>query len=76
MTTSRIEAQGARAGWDDVYPVGPPEVLFPALERFWDQLGERCGLERLLAKCAVYCPRPAHMPDVLPLAGEVVIGEG
>ena len=67
----------ARAGWDDVYPVGPPEVLFPALQRFCDQLGERCGLERQLVKCAVYCPtdtRPAQMPDVLPLAGEVVEG--
>jgi hypothetical protein len=43
----------ARAGWDDVYPVGPQEVLFPALERFWDRLREQCSLERQLAKCAV-----------------------
>ena len=67
----------ARAGWDDVYPVGPPEVLFPALELFWERLGEECGLERQLAKCSVYTGsevRPATMPDFLPLAGTVVGG--
>ena len=64
----------ARGGWDDIYPVGPPEVLFPALERFWEQLGEHCGLERQLTKCFVYSGngvRPAAMPDMLPLAGEI-----
>ena len=64
----------ARGGWDDIYPVGPPEVLFPALEKFWEQLWEHCRLERQLTKCFVYSRngvRPAAMPDMLPLAGEI-----
>ena len=39
-TLARVGGQ-ARAGWDDIYPVGPAEVLFPALERFWEKLGEK-----------------------------------
>ena len=67
----------ARAGWDDIYPVGPAEVLFPALEVFWERVGADCGLERQLAKCSVYTGsevRPPSMPDFLPLAGTVVNG--
>ena len=28
----------ARAGMDDLYALGPPEILFPALEKFWREV--------------------------------------
>ena len=45
------EAGGlARAGWDDVYVAGPPEVVFPALDVFWRQLKEHCPLWSRVSK--------------------------
>ena len=76
-TTVAAEGGMARAGWDNVYVVGPPNVVFPSLQRFWERLGEECGLERQLTKCSVYTSsgtKPAVMPDTLPLAGATVAG--
>ena len=67
----------ARAGWDDLFQVGPPEVLFPALERFWRLVGEECGLEPQLSKSEIYSStgtRYPAMPADVPLAGETVGG--
>ena len=78
LDTKLAEVGGmARAGWDDLYVVGPPDVVFPTLDGFWEKLGSECGLVRQLAKCSVYTgtsQRPATMPDTLPLAGEELDG--
>ena len=66
-----------RAGWDDLFPVGPPEVLFPAVERFWKQVAEECGLEPQLSKSEIYSStgtRHPAMPEDVPLAGKMVDG--
>ena len=68
----------ARAGWDDIYVIGPPEVVFPALDVFWQYAEEHCGLERQRTKCAVYShsgQRPPSMPADMPLAGDEIDGE-
>ena len=67
----------ARAGWDDVYVAGPPDVVFPALDIFWRQLEEFCGLVCQRDKSAVYTRTgqvPAAKPADLPMAGKVVGG--
>ena len=66
-----------RAGWDDLFPVGPPEVLFPAMERFWRLVLEECGLQPQLTKSKIYSStgnRHPAMPEDIPLAGEMVDG--
>ena len=35
----------ARGGMDDLFPVGPAEILFPALLEFERAVRENCGLE-------------------------------
>ena len=34
----------ARAGYDDVYAMGRPEVVLPAVLKFQQDLSNRCGL--------------------------------
>ena len=66
-----------RAGWDDLYPVGPPEVVFPAMERFWGLVGLHCGLEPQQTKTEIYSStgiRHPAMPADIPLAGAMVDG--
>ena len=66
-----------RAGWDDLFPVGPAEVLFPAVELFWSLVGPECGLEPQLAKSEIYSStgtRHPAMPADIPLAGAMVDG--
>ena len=78
LDRSLADAGGfARAGWDDIYALGPPDVVFPSLDVFWQEVGEHCGLERQRAKCKVYsssATRPATMPEDLLLAGDRIDG--
>ena len=65
----------ARAGADDVFPVGPPEVVVPAVIKFERQVKEKCGLTLQWGKTKVYCQEgemPAGLPTGLRLAGEQV----
>ena len=67
----------ARAGWDDLYVVGPPLVVFPAMEVFWGQLEEHCGLECQGTKTVVYTRSgevPQGKPADWPMAGMEVEG--
>ena len=62
-------------GNDDGYAAGPPEILFPALERFAAAAEHRCALKLQRSKTAVYHQsglRPPHTPPDLPLAGVMV----
>ena len=43
----------AKAGQDDVIVVGPKNLVFPAIERFSQNLGIRCGLSLQRSKCQV-----------------------
>ena len=52
-------------GMDDGYLQGNPSVLFPALERFSNQIKEHCGLLLEPSKCEVYTLRgclPSQAP--------------
>ena len=44
----------ARAGADDVFSVGPPEVVFTAVENFARDIQQRCGLQLNRDKTKVY----------------------
>ena len=67
----------AIAGADDIYAVGPSEVLLPAMTAFKDELWQRCHLQLQLDKSSLFCwegDLPAGTPEHLQLAGEVVNG--
>ena len=69
----------SRAGADDVFAVGPEEVVLPAVERFAAESHERCGLTLQWSKSKVYC-RQGDLPEAavalgLSLAGEQVGGQ-
>ena len=73
----REEGGGAaRGGADDCYLMGPPEVAFPALERFKNRIRERLSLKLQREKTEVYCQGdlPANTPPDLPRAGVIVEG--
>jgi len=56
----------ARAGWNDIYIIGPPEHMFSALDQFWDKVGKEIGLVRQKVKCKVFTGStadPEGMPD-------------
>ena len=60
-----------------MYVAGPPEVVFPALDLFWIQLEEECGLVCSRSKTMVYTTdgeEPLLKPEELPMAGKVVQG--
>ena len=68
----------AIAGADDVYAVGPPEVVLPASQSFKQEVGARCGLSLQLSKSRLFKWQgdlPPGTPNGLPLAGEKVNGE-
>ena len=44
----------ASGGMDDLLPVGPAEILFPALVEFEREVRENCGLELQRGKCKVF----------------------
>ena len=63
----------ARAGCDDIYAVGLPDVVLPAVGRFKVEVKQRCGLELEWSKSEVFCWQgdlPPEIPDGLKLAGE------
>ena len=62
----------ARAGMDDLYVVGPAETVFPALERFWQEIEEVCllKLERSKTEVFTWSDRlPENTPAGLTVAG-------
>ena len=63
----------ARAGCDDIYAVGLPDIVLPAVARFKLEVRERCGLELSWSKSEVFIrdgDLPAGTPEGLQLAGE------
>ena len=76
LDATLIEVGGmARAGMDDLYAVGPADVVFPALEKFWGEAGEHCGLSFQRKKTEIYSQdgeRPDAAPEDLPMAGELL----
>jgi hypothetical protein len=44
----------ARAGCDDLCAVGPPDVVFPALEEFWRDIARTCCLHLERSKSEVF----------------------
>ena len=67
-----------RAGADDVFAIGLPSVVFPAIEKFAENIRAKCNLELQRAKCKVYLREgelPPETPEGLTLAGEEVDGE-
>ena len=68
----------ARAGADDVFAVGLPEIVLPAVQMFSDNIRTKCNLELQWTKCKVYKREgdlPPNTPHGLTLAGEMVDGE-
>ena len=63
-------------GNDDGYLMGPPETVFPALQRFEEATRRRCGLKLQRAKTEVFCwgELPEDTPADLRRAGVVVDG--
>ena len=62
----------ARAGYDDVYAVGKPEVVLPAVIRFQQDLSNRCGLTMQWGKTEWFSwdeVLPPHTPPELKFAG-------
>ena len=62
----------ARAGFDDVYAVGRPEVVLQAVLRLQVDLRDRCGLSLQWSKTEWFNwrgPLPANAPPGLKLAG-------
>ena len=73
-------AQGggvARCGMDDVFPVGLPHLVFPAVLEFERELKEFCGLDLQRQKCRVFSwlgvLPPGSIPG-MPLAGLEING--
>ena len=65
----------ARGGADDVFAVGPMEVVIPAIERFKEEVWERCHIKLNWRKSKVFCREgelPENTPEGLSLAGEQV----
>ena len=67
----------ARAGADDITAIGPPEVVFKAVEEFGREVRERCLLHWERTKTEVFTWEgglPVGTPHGLTLAGEQVDG--
>ena len=52
----RMSAAGgaARAGADDLFIIGPPDVVFQAMEQFWQEVAETCLLQVERSKTQVF----------------------
>jgi hypothetical protein len=55
---------GAYFGNDDGYVIGPPNIVYPSLERFSTAIQERCALKLQRAKTEVFCW--GELPDGTP----------
>ena len=68
----------ARAGYDDVYAVGPPAVVLEAVLRFQEDLRQRCSLTQQWSKTEWFAwsnQLPPHAPPELKCAGVLVDDE-
>ena len=66
-------------GMDDGYIQGQPSHLFPAIERFANQIRENCGLELEPAKCEIFSLKgsiPPQAPPEYKLSREMVGAAG
>ena len=76
----RVIAQAggaARAGMDDLFVVGPADIVFPALEVFWHEVEVECLLKLERSKTEVFSwtdKLPESTPPGLALAGCMVEG--
>ena len=67
----------ARFGNDDGYLVGPPEIVFPALEQFATRVRDKCLLQLQVTKTEVFTWQdnlPACTPQGMKRAG-VQVGD-
>ena len=65
-------------GNDDGYAIGPPELVFDAVQRFAATLKEFCNLELQVEKTKVYHAsgtKPPQAPVSMPRAGIMVAGQ-
>ena len=73
-----LSGGAARAGMDDLFVVGPAEIVFPALEAFWHEVEVECllKLERSKTEVFTWSDRlPESTPPGLALAGSTVGGQ-
>ena len=70
------EAGGAaKLGMDDLFATGPADVVFPALERFFQEIEQTCLLQLERSKTEVFTwsgQLPAGTPEGFPRAGTMV----
>ena len=76
---AKLSAVGgmAKAGADDLNAIGPPEVVFPALEQFWAAVEAKTGLTLQRTKTEVFAWPGTELPGMpagLKRGGEVVNG--
>ena len=67
----------ALALYDDGYVYGPPDVVFPAMVEYEEEVWQNCGLRFQRSKCEVFSwsgELPAHCPRGFKLAGDVISG--
>ena len=66
----------ARGGQDDVFVVGPSNIVFPAIDRFSVRTFQNCGLRLQRAKCMVlsHDEFPQDTPPDMIRAGTVIDG--
>ena len=67
----------AKAGMDDLFAIGPPEVVFPALERFCQDIKDKCLLQLERSKTEVFTwdgILPAATPEGFKKAG-ITVGD-
>ena len=65
-------------GNDDGFAVGPPEVVFQAVQRFADRVFQICNLRLQVSKTRVYLEtgqKPVEAPEDMPRAGKMVEGQ-
>ena len=73
-----VAGGAAKAGMDDLFVAGPAEAVFPALERFWQEVEETCLLKLERSKTEVFTwseQLPESTPAGLTVAGNRVNGQ-
>ena len=65
-------------GNDDGFAVGPPAIVFQAVQRFADRVFRTCNLRLQVSKTKVYLEsgeKPVEAPEDMPRAGRMVDGQ-